>query len=275
MIDTDQLLISQFFKEHEDLAVKHIEGLDLNVIVELVENLSLEQARILLVKMSAFKASRALEKVQIKRAASLINSLAPLTIQSLLRMINKSVRDHILNELSPEQGAYLRKSLDYPKDRVGAHIEPLVMTLAGRMSIENSLKLINEGGAKVQPHIFVINDRKKLTGFVELNDLLQGDKPLQIKSIQHQIKRAALADMSINDLLDRWDDALVNMPVVDVEGVFIGSVSKVVLSELSQGFRNRKQVDDAAIKAGNALGELYLIGLSGLLGSHSESDNTN
>jgi Glu-tRNA(Gln) amidotransferase subunit E-like FAD-binding protein len=81
--------------------------------------------------------------------------------------------------------------------------------------------------------------------------------------------------MSINDLLDRWDDALVNMPVVDVEGVFIGSVSKVVLSELSQGFRNRKQVDDAAIKAGNALGELYLIGLSGLLGSHSESDNTN
>ncbi|MEQ8238342.1 MAG: hypothetical protein RIA69_03975, partial [Cyclobacteriaceae bacterium] len=163
MIDTDQLLISQFFKEHEDLAVKHIEGLDLKVIVELVENLSLEQARILLTKMSAFKASRALEKIQIKRAALLISTLAPLTIQSLLRMINGNVRDNILNQLSPEQGAYLRKSLEYPKDRVGAHIEPLVMTLAGRMTIENSLKLIIEGGVKIQPHIFITNDRKKLT----------------------------------------------------------------------------------------------------------------
>lgn len=272
-MDTDQLLIGQFFKDHESLAVNYIESLDVNKIASLVEILTLDQNAKLFSKMNAFKAGQVLEKISITMACAIIDRLSILAAQSLLRVVEKSKREVILNQMKPEEAIPLRRGLTYSVERVGAHIDPFVLTLSGQMTIKKGLEAIHSSSADAQPHIFILDKDKKLTGYVELYDLLQGEPHLQIKTKQSLVKQPALADMSVADLLDHWDHTLVYLPVIDVNGVFIGSASRAVLSQIHERRTSGKSTDHAAIKAGNALGDLFMIGLTSLLGSSADSDN--
>ncbi len=267
------MLIGQFFKEHEDLAINYIESLAVEEIASLVESLTIAQNSILFTKLNAFRAGQVLEKISIDKAGLILSRISILSAQSLLRVSKMSKREAFLNQLKSEKAISLRKGLTFPLDRVGAHIEPFVLTLSGRMTIEKGLSMIHSNTANVQLHFFVVDKEKKLTGYVELYDLMQGESHLQIKTKQRPIKKPALADMSIGDLLDHWDHTLVYLPVVDVDGVFIGSVSRATLSEVHQSRTSGKRKDHAAVKAGNALGDLYMIGLTSLLGSPSDSDS--
>lgn len=273
MMDTDQLLISRFFKDHQDLAISHIEGLKNEVVISLVEELNLAQNSLLFTKFNVYRAAQILEKISVEKAGKIIAAISLLAAQRLLRIVQKEQREAILNQLNPENATTLRRGLEYPKDRVGAHIEPFVHTLSSQMSIEKGLASINSSTANVQPHFFVLDDHKRLKGYVDLNDLIQGENHLRVKSKLRPIKQPAHADMSAVDLLDHWDHNMVCLPVIDVEGIFIGSVSRAVLTEISDRTASSKGTSNAAIRAGNALGDLYMIGLTSLLGSPTDSDN--
>lgn len=273
MMDTDQLLIGQFFKDHENLAINYIESLDVKDIASLTESLTLDQNCQLFSKLNAYRAGQVIEKIPVEKAGIIISRLSTLVAQSLLRVAKPTNREAILNQLKPELAIPLRRGLAYSQDRVGAHIDSLVLTLSGGMTIEKGLAAINSSTANAQPHFFILDKEKKLTGYVELFDLLQGEGHMQINTKQRLVNQPALADMSIGDLLDHWDHTLVYLPVVDINGVFIGSVSRAVLSEIHERRTVGKSKDYASIKAGNALGDLYMIGLTSLLGSPSDSDN--
>lgn len=233
-MDTDQMLIGQFFKDHEDLAIHYVESLEINEIASLVELLTLAQNGILFSKLRVFKSGQVMEKLPIEKAATIIARLSAMGAQSILRVVKAKHREAILKALKPNEAISLRRGLTFSEDRVGAHIDSFVLSLAGRMTIEKGLASIHSSTANLQPHFFVLDKENKLTGYVELYDLLQGEGHMQIKTRQRPVKRPALADMSIGDLLDQWDHTLVHLPVIDVDGVFIGSVSRATLSEIHE-----------------------------------------
>ena len=56
----------------------------------------------------------------------------------------------------------------------------------------------------------------------------------------------------------------IDLPVAKVDGEFIGTVSRVSLAEIKSG---KTAIDNSAVKAGNALGELFTIWPTSLIGS--------
>lgn len=263
-MDTDQHLINHFFKDHPDLACQFIEELGIDEIAQLMETLELEQCTIIMSRLVIYKIGKVIEIVNPARVGQLMELLSLAKAQSILRVVDETIREQILNEISNEKAAYLRRTLKYAKDQVGAYNEPFVLTLSNTINVEKALSLIKENKLTIKPHIFVLEEGGQLAGYVELNHLIVADPTAQVQSISKIIRKPVFADMNVTDLLEQWDNAFIDLPVVNAHGLFLGIVSRTSLGK----FEERKvKINKSAMKAGNALSDLYLIGLTGLFGS--------
>ncbi|MEQ9302268.1 MAG: hypothetical protein RJQ14_00015 [Marinoscillum sp.] len=263
-MNKDQLLINQFLSSHPQIALAAIEALETEEITLLVDSLSLDQSVVILSQLAPYKSGKVLEKVKPERAIACLEHLPLSNAESLLRICEKSIGSQILKGVNLDRANHLKRALTFDKDQVGAHLEPYVFTLPENMKIEKALLQIKSSGAVVRPHVFVLDDMKKLVGYLEVNELITNDSQKSTHSIMKTVSRTVFADMSVKDVLESWDHAFIDLPVVKVGGEFIGTVSRVTLSEVESG---KSSLDNSAIKAGNALGELFTIGLTSLLGS--------
>lgn len=260
----EQLLIDQFLSRHPEIAIDAIEELEAESIASLIESLSISHGLTILSQLVSFKAGKVMEKLPTSNAVEFIELMPLYIAESILRVCEKSVCDQILNGVTPEKSKFLRSALSFKKDQVGAHLEPFVFTLLANMSVEKALALIKSSQAVIKPHVFVIDEEKKLVGYIELAEIVKNRPDKRIKSLMKTITHSVFAEMSAKDLLGSWDNTFIDLPVVKVNGEFMGTVSRVTLSELDD---SKPVHDRSAIKAGNALGELYAIGLTSLLGS--------
>jgi len=266
----DQRLIDQFLTNHQQMAVAAIETLEIDEVALLIENMAPDKSRIVLTNLAPHKAGKVLERVSFEQAVNIVRPLPTNILESILRVTNSSFRKQVLAELPPDVRKLLRRSLTYRKNQVGAHLEARVLTLSEKSSVEKSLSEIKTTQATVQPLLFVLSPTQELVGYVEISDLLLNSPQKTVHSIMKPVPPAVVADMSVKDVLQNWNDSFAYLPVVKGEGQFIGVASRSTLSKLDL---TKVDTDKLVVKAGSALGDLYLIGLTGLLGSSDQRMN--
>lgn len=263
-MNNDQSLIDQLLSRHPEVALSAIDELDTEEIASLIDAFSLDQSMVVLSRLLPYKSGKVLESITHERAIDCMDHLPLTHAEAILRICENSISNQILAGVQPERAKYLKRALAFNKDQAGAHLEPYVFTLPVNMKIEKALQLIKRSKAAVKPHVFVLDEDKKLVGYLEVNELIRNDPDRTIQTITKTVTRTVFADMNARDLLESWDHAFIDLPVVKVDGAFIGTVSRVSLAEVKSG---KVTIDNSAIKAGNALGELFTIGLTSLLGS--------
>jgi len=263
----DQSLIDQFLANHPELAMASIEEMEINEMATLITHISIDQSIMILSQMAQYKAGKVLEHVSLEYAIRLVEKMSFLTAESFLRITTIALRNQILNGLPPETAKVLRRSLSFSKNQVGAHIESQILTLNEKLSVEGAIIEVKRTSASLKPHIYVVNNKRKLVGYIEATTLLYAKKENNLRSVMKTMKHSVFAEMSVKDALANWDDSFVYLPVLRPDREFIGVVSRSVLVNLDSSV---KPMDNPALKAGNALGELYLIGLNGLLGNSDQ-----
>ncbi len=259
----DQLLLDQFLLSHPEIALSSIEEFPTEEISQLIETLTPEQGQTIISQMIPFTSAKVLEKIPPEHAIRVVDLMPLPRAESVLRVCEKAFCESVLSGLQIEKVKYLSKALSFEKDQVGAHLEPDVLTLQEHLTAEKALTLIKESNAIIKSHIFITKNNNKLVGYLELTQLIQGNPDENIKSFVKPIPRTVLAEMNAKELLDHWDDAFVDLPVVNTDEIFLGTVSRTSLSgfvEIQTGY------DKSILRTGNALGELYAIGLTGMLG---------
>lgn len=270
-MNNDKHLIEQFLSHHPEIAIPIIEEFEIHEIAILIEDLSSDHAIRILSQIAPYKAGKVLEKLTIEQAVRSVELLPLSNSESILRIVDRSICEQILHTMGGKKSKYLQQALTFTKDQVGAHLEANVLTLHDRMSVEKALFSIKENDAVVKSHLFVLNDEKILLGYIELKELISSNVDRSIQSIMKEVPRTVFADMNSKDLLEQWDDAFVDLPVVKINGQFLGTVSRISLSKLKS---DKAAIDKSALKAGNALGDLYLIGLMSLLGNSDVNQKT-
>jgi Mg/Co/Ni transporter MgtE len=263
-MNNDKHLIEQFINHHPEIAIPIIEEFEIQEIAILIEDLSSDYSISILSQIAPYKAGKVLEKLTIEQAVRSIDSLPLPNCESILRIVDKSICEQILQTIGGQKSKYLQQALRFTKDQVGAHLEPNVLTLNDRMNVEKALLSIKENDAVVKSHLFVLNKEKILLGYIELKELIASKMDRSIQSIMKEVPRTVFADMNTKELLEQWDDAFIDLPVVKINRQFLGTVSRISLSKLKS---DKPAIDKSALKAGNALGDLYLIGLMSLLGN--------
>jgi magnesium transporter len=263
-MDNDQLILKQFIAHHSEDAARIIEQLKIEHSLALIEKIPVEIAVTLFKEMGQFAVVRHIERMEVEHAIKIIEKFSVQLNASILRKVNSDVREIILAKLSPEISLPLNQMLSLSVNSVGTLMNPLVPTLPDDISIKDALDLIRKNKQQLFHYIYIIRHDNIFAGLVKLEDLIVTDSKEQLVSIMKTDVPHLIVDIDFHKIINHpgWIDYNA-LPVLDRSGVFVGTLSYGVLMKLEID-KNIKRPQQAVL-AGNALGELYWIGLSGLL----------
>lgn len=115
----------------------------------------------------------------------------------------------------------------------------------------------------------MLDKNGEMEGYVELRDLIPEPIDKRVDAILREKPMTFLPSINVKDLLTQWDYRYIHLPVVDADGVFLGTISRRVIKDFAGGEELQQQ---PALRAGSALGELYRIGFLSLLGSSNDTE---
>lgn len=266
---TDQKLIEDALNRHPHDTIRIIDQLELDQIAVLLETLSWGHACLILESLSLYSAGKLLTLVQRDTALVLLEHLPQKEAVTIMLQLGKSLRDELLSGLPSEVAKHLSRAMHYPPDTIGSFIEP-TMVISEALSIGEALDLIRKSPSLFRYHIYVIGKKQVLKGYLTINSLLAGDGSEALQSLVHEDVVSFLPHFTVAEALDQWDYHFTTLPVTDVQRRFLGTVtrSSLIHQEPKPAF------DKDAVQAGNALGDLYLIGLTSLFGTSSAPRST-
>lgn len=272
MISTDHKIIEEFLKRHPKQALSLIEDNENTEIASLLGSLPTYSAAKIIEGIIPYKAIGVLEILSVEDAVELLQELHITKTENLLMRMDESARKKMLSSLSRNIREAIVHRMNFSADSVGAYTDSLVFTLRDDHKISECLEMIRKQEATIHSQIFVLNAKEELMGFIEVQDLLTHREDQKVESILKERPITLLSHMSIEDVALEWDYRFNHLPVVDAEGVFVGTISRAKIGELSGKEQTQNQ---PVFKAGSALSELYRIGFISLLGTSPESNPKN
>lgn len=266
---TEQYILESYIKNHTSDALSAIESLQIEEVVVFFETIPLELAALLLSQMDRYRAAQCLEKINPEMTVSIIEKMTVTNSEIILRLVSADLRGILLLQLPEEVSRNLQHILKYPKNTVGAFLNPIAFTLSLELTVEQVLEKIRKEKPHVQSHLFVLDRNQLLMGYIELKELIQASENKPIQSILHPNPPKFSATMNISVIAEdtTWFESFSEIPVVDNKGIFLGIVSNEELKKLTP---KTKTFDNHLYQTGAALGELYKIGLVSFLRNASE-----
>ena len=266
----DNTLVENFILKHTEEAVKIVEKQPDQDIVNLVSSLPTIVAARLIGQMDWLKGAHVLKQLDFQVAADLLDKIPTSIAINLFRILDKEQGDQLLSKVSQEKQDQILRSLKFPDDAVGAHMDPAIFSLDQQLLIAECVEKINSCQHELGRNVLIVDQARKLKGYVGLQQLMSANLEQKVLSLLKTDLPSILADTRIsknllNDLeLSLWWDQI---PVVDSDGVLLGVIGKTKLSE------NDTQDESSARRAwqaSGALAELYQIGLTSLFRSTKE-----
>ncbi|NND09230.1 MAG: magnesium transporter [Saprospiraceae bacterium] len=270
-MNTDLIIAEHFIRSDIRESVQIIERLEYDEIVDFISEVPLDLASKVLLQMNNYKAAKCLELLDIQVAVELIAKLDLMSIDLLLRHCDEAFRNALLDRTAPNIARKIRQRLQYTSNSVGNVMSLRVFSLQKDASIGEAIGLMKKERELIGSEIFVTDERARFEGIVTITDLILGESKDQISSILKLDIPKVFADDPIVTVRNSpaWSKYRT-IPVIDRSEILIGSLHFSDVSRIDM--MEDSELKKETIETGNAVGELYWIGLTGLLQSVSKSD---
>jgi magnesium transporter len=267
---TDEILIDQFLTTHPLDAVYIIEKLKNDDIVSLLDSLPDQIAGGIVSHLNINIAINCLQMTSIRKAAGIIDNLPPEIVPMLIRRMPKDFRERLLETISEDKSIYLKKTLDQPEETVGAVMDSFVKTFYEDFTVAEALKYLKLHSKENFFYIYILSRDQKLAGVVSISALLNAKSDKSLAAIMNKKVIKILVDVKYISVLNHpgWQDFHV-LPVVDINNVFQGLLWYQLLRCLKEKSQ-KSPLPQNVVAASSALGELYRLGISGLIRGASE-----
>ena len=265
-MNTDQVIIEKFIDLHPMEAARILERLEYVEVAEFLRQITADLAANVIAKMNSYKASKFLEKLEIKEIVAIMNKLDLLNTELLLRQFDVKFRNKLLDNMPSEVSAKIRQKLKFSSDSVGSLMNMKVFSLPVNISIKEAVQLIKAETELPSSMVFVIDKQGKLEGVVTYKDLFTASETLKISSILIKKVPVFFADDPVGSANSElvWLE-FKTIPVVNRSGILIGMLQHEDIKKTGRFYG--QEFNRQIIETGIALGELYRIGLTGLLQS--------
>jgi len=265
-MDTDLQLIEKFVQSHTPEAVRIFERFSYAEMAAFLNNAPTELGAAILTNMNSYLAAKCLEHTDLDLAVELSKKINAWYLELLLRQAGPAFQNDFLSRLPPAKADKIRVKLQYASGSVGAMMNPKVFSLQARRTVKEAEKIIKGKKVLQSSDVYVTDSNKKYLGIVRLHDLLTSDSQLTISEILVASAPKFLADESVHNIanLDVWKEYR-SVGVVDRSGLLIGSLQYEDIKK--SGVHKYQESKQQIVETANALGELYRIGLTGLLQS--------
>jgi len=268
-MDTDLIIINKFIKEYGNEAARALENMEPDKQAAFFNDISDELSLDVIPLMNPHLMSTVYELMQQEKVVQLFESMEMHYTAFSIRMMNEDLAEKILNTLSAEKSTFIKRLLKYLENSVGSHMDPAVLTLLDRMTVKEALAEAKRHKKKISPDLFVLTSDRRLAGVISLSDLIAADPGNEIRLIMNSKIITIPPETPVQSILNHqeWRDYYA-LPVVDKTSVFLGSIRlETIRSILVDSDKRKEDLGQTAI---SALGELYQIGLAGLLKSATD-----
>lgn len=265
-MELERELLEALVDEHGSDAAAWLEALPSTEVAEVLALLPARACSEVLEKMAPLAAARALLEVDVEHGAAALQEVRPDAALRLLRVTSPERRAALLEQVAPERRALLARQLSYPEGTAGALLDARIATGRETWTAGEALENLQRSPDDVTHYLYVVDERNRLTGVLNLRELLCARPGQQLGSICRRAVHTLSARSPWAAVLShrgwRWVHAL---PVVDERGVFLGVIRYKTLKQIEQELPDGAAADGLELDAGSALGELYGLSVRGLL----------
>jgi magnesium transporter len=158
----------------------------------------------------------AVEDLDIDDLADLVEDLPDTVIDALLRSMDRDNRER------------LEQVLSYPEDTAGRLMNPDVVTVRADTTVDVVLRFLRLRGELPDhtDHLYVVNRRHQLIGWVALQDLVTREPGTPINQLIDDELESLHVDASAEEVARQFsDNDWVSAPVVDDGNVLLGRIT--------------------------------------------------
>lgn len=254
-------LAETYARLHPVDAARTLETLPGDQVIAFLEAAPLEIATTTLASMPIAAASHYLERLPPVTAALLLAQKRTEEAADLLRSVTPEACEGMLSVMPNALAEQLRGLMGYPTGTVGTIMRRLPPCISQDASFAEALVDLRRQRLGGIPYVYVVSRSDALVGVVRLADLLSGGSEDRVSEALRPVDTRLLVTMSIAAAQEHPGWLLfTTLPVVDENGLLVGGLEyRTLLNRL------RVSPRAGAHSAGEALGELYHLGMVGML----------
>lgn len=211
-------------------------------IAEVMEDLSMDEAKYLYLLLDGEKASDVLIEIPEHSRRRFLNVLPPELIASkfiehmdsddaadIVADLDEELKKEVLKEIEdPEQAGDIVDLLEYEEDSAGGIMAKELVSVNENWTVATCLKEISKQAEEVDEiyYVYVTDDQQRLKGVLSLKKLILNSTNTKISNLYNpdvKMVRTGTRQEEVAEIMDKYD--LVAIPVVDDIGRLKGRIT--------------------------------------------------
>lgn len=263
-MSAELLLARAFATTHPDEVARFLERLPVDEAAEVLSALEVEAAAEVLSRAVPLIAASSLAKLETEAAAHVLEACHPSLAAGLLFRMSHGSRARLLEAVAPARAEELKRMTEYGPRRAGGRLDPRAPALPETLSVAEVLERLRAHPAGVMHYVYAIDDERRLTGVVNMRELMLAAPTAPFRTIITRDPEALFAHDPL-EVIARHAGWKRNhaLPVIDRERRLLGalrySTFRAIETELGQAAAG-PDTDQTA----SALAELCAVGASAM-----------
>jgi magnesium transporter len=213
---------------HPASIAEHSEGLEVDEIWRLLEHAPLARQAEIFSFYSPSKQEELVHGIGQDRMSRLLEAMSHDDRVDLLQRLDASVVDELLPLVAKADREDIRKLLSYPEGSAGSVMTTDYATLPADATVSEALALLRNQAPAAETiyYVYVVDDQRRLIGFVSLRDLVLAKPTALIRDImQPEVISVRVDDdqEKVAQVLAKYD--FLAVPVLDSQDRLVGIVT--------------------------------------------------
>lgn len=257
-------LVGAYLATHPQDVARSVERLPVDDIVQLLGELPAESGAILLAHLAPAAAAKAIDTVPSEVATEILEQMRLEHLAPLLRRVGPTASERLMAALPTERAQPARDLLAQIPGTAGAVMDPEILTVPLDGTVADARALIDAHPDHLYYYLYAVDVDHRLAGVLDIAELMQAAAgPLRSIVKAHVVALPAAMPLKTAFAHAAWRD-FDALPVVGDDRRFLGVLRHRRVRQLLE--RDRfTHPDDRGVRTVMALGEVYWLGLCGLL----------
>ncbi len=262
---TAEVVLGEYIRNHPTEAARLLEYQATVQVKALLDSLDGELASSLIYHMDAKTAIECLPLVTEDKTVEILETLPADYVAFLLSRFRSDYTEKLLKIMSPERATIIKPMMAGSDGSVATIMDIDVYSIPEDIRVGEAHKRLAKQNAIIDSFIFVVTTDHKPAGFLTFGKLFKAQTEAPIADVMENFQETVFVDDEILKLGSHsiWQKYPV-LPVVDYSGNFLGIVRYLEVM-FYQTHKTGGRLPRNLIDTGNALGELYRIGINSLL----------
>ena len=232
----DNPLSRDFLVRYPVEAARTLEQVSASHVAALFSELPLQLSVPVMAAMLPGKAASCLASMTDVSAAKLLADLPIASAARIYRLLSQSKQNSVSTHLSQKVHTQLQHYLDFPSTSVGALLDSVIEMLPQNVTVADAIRHIERLEHSISNEIYIIDDKHKLVGMVELGKLLTTNRNARLGDIMSRKTQPIYAHVTAQSLLlhPGWATRR-RLPVIDRDDTLLGVLHYTSLLDSAGG----------------------------------------